>query len=235
MIARRIEHRLLFQSLTLTLAVAMSVQACAPSPDVAGEASARELSVSQRIKALGKCDRFADLDLKAIIAVEDERTPANMERSANGHVTVRGPEFEFQRPEGAEIILSMVMGSGETQSVPTSTSSYVWRVPGGPWLFDRVDDRVGIQPRRKRSSGELNPELAASIDEALADPCFQLQPSLMPINLPVMPGKVPRGPCYGVLYNSLLIEWGDGRSRMVSEFCGGFYADKLNYAVIYAR
>jgi hypothetical protein len=235
------------------LALAALVGGCqAPPPEGASASTAGQL------RDLRQCAAFDGLDMKAILQLSAERPPPDLARIEAAHREIRGGG-ELPLAEAAQVMLVTMAGPGETQSVPTHTSSVVWLDEAGAWRFDRVDYALRpVQPkpppagwdgspyagwtaeeeqelRRTRTSGVLAPGLAAAIERGLADPCFASQPDIMPFTLPEAEGEAPRPPCYGVLYGSLLLRWPDGRQRLLSEPCGGFYAGDVIAAVLYAR
>jgi hypothetical protein len=179
------------------------------------------------------------------------------------HAQTRGPYGAFAAPADAKTALRIWAGGSETQEHRTDTSSIVWLGADGIWRVNRVDhsssrpisprpppapDANGVTPlyvgwtadeearlRRSAYAGVLEPQRAYAIEAALADPCFRLQPDSMPFEVPVRKGKEPRAPCWGVTGGTLEIAWGDGRRRDVTELCGGFYANGIISAVMYAR
>lgn len=236
------------------LALASSVGGYQASPPQSASATVRD-----QLKSLKQCAAFDGLDMRAILALSAQRPPPDLARIEAAHQEIRGGgELSLATP--AQVMLVTAAGPGETQSVPTHTSSVVWLDDAGVWRFDRVDYAPG-QPlppkppppnwdgspysgwtraeeqemRRTRSSGVLAPSQSTAIERGLADPCFALQPDIMPFTLPEAKGEPPRPPCYGVLYGSLLLRWPDGRQRLLSEPCGGFYAGEVIAAVLYAR
>src|SRR3569623_2301647 len=96
------------------------------------------------------------------------------------HAKVRG-DIAFPHPTDATLVISTAIGSGETQEVPTSTSSVIWRDAAGAWHFDRVD-REDASKVRHHYTGLLASDLAQAVDQALADPCFALDPILKAIH-----------------------------------------------------
>ena len=179
------------------------------------------------------------------------------------HARTRGPYAGTGAPEDAKIVLRIWAGPGETQETPTSTSSLVWLGADDVWRFHRVDHAAtrppppkpppppgakGANPlyvpwtqdelerlARSESRGVLEPGQAYGVGSTLADPCFLIQPDSMPWEVPVRKGKPPRQPCWGVIGGTLEIKWADGRRRDVTELCGGFYANAIISAVLYAR
>ncbi|HEY0111764.1 MAG TPA: hypothetical protein VGB59_01295 [Allosphingosinicella sp.] len=201
---------------------------------------------------------YRDQDARPEAPVNDWRG-----RLDERHAKTRGPYGAFEAPADAAIALRIWAGGSETQEYRTDTSSIVWLGADGVWRVNRVDhstnrplppkpppppDEKGVSPpyvgwtqeevermQRTAMAGVLEPERAAGIEMALADPCFQLQPDAMPLQVPVRKGKPPRGPCYGVIGGTLEIRWADRRWRDVTELCGGFYASGIISAVMYAR
>ncbi|MEA3037068.1 MAG: hypothetical protein QOH04_2845 [Sphingomonadales bacterium] len=225
---------------------------------LAGAAATPSLPTRAQLKA---CPALADLDFARIRAAAGQA--GRREALDARHARTRGPLGTFAAPADALVSIRLWAGPGETQEQPTETSSVVWKVGDGVWRVDRVDYITTRDPpprpppppgadshrpeyapqsqaeyeRLKRDviHGPLEPEQAAAIERALADPCFALQPDSMPFDPPVRRGRPPREPCSGVIGGTVEIIWADGRRREVTELCGGFYARALIEAVMYAR
>ena len=212
---------------------------------------------------LKACPAFADVDFRAIARDSGAARPDWRTEMDRRHARTRGPYARFGAHGDARITLRIWAGPGETQEYQTETSSLVWLGADGVWRLDRVDhvlnrppspkppsppnaNGVGPPPvgwtqeelellSRARSTGMIRPDQAYGIESTLADPCFALQPNSMPFEVPVRKGKEPRAPCWGLIGGTLEIAWADGRRRDVTELCGGFYANGIINAVMYAR
>jgi hypothetical protein len=230
---------------------------------VAGASAARPAGMPTRAQ-LRACPAFRDLDFRKILAEAGAPAPDWRAGMDERHAGTRGPYASaVAAPADAKIVLRIWAGPGETQEIPTETSSLVWLGADDVWRVHRVDfmptrppppkpppapDSNGVNPpyvnwtadevarmSREEIKGPLDPQQAYGIEAALADPCFQLQPDSMPFDVPVRKGKAPRSPCYGVIGGTLEIAWADGRRRDVTELCGDFYARGIIQAVMYAR
>jgi hypothetical protein len=216
---------------------------------------------------MAACPAFEDVDFRKILEPQADSVAAPQAdwrtRMDSQHAQTRGPFAGIGAPADSKIVLRIWAGPGETQEIPTSTSSLVWLGSDDVWRFHRVDhaatrpppmkpppapDASGVAPpyvpwtrdelerfARSESAGVLDPGQSYGIESTLADPCFLIQPDSMPFEVPVRKGKPPRQPCWGVIGGTLEIAWADGRRRDVTELCGGFYASAIIGAVMYAR
>ena len=200
-------------------------------------------------KELAACPEFARFDWKKL-----DRMGALVLDPAAGeaartefHRKIRGP-IPIPDLARAEIVLSLAVGSGETQETPTSTSSFVWKEPGGEWQIDRVDWRMAHEPAppepgqpapsaediereaRGQARGPLDQGRVKELEEGLNDPCLPLQPDAPPLQVPVK-GE-PIAPCWPGTGAGLVVRRG-GTLRAISDPCGRWAAGRIMQAVMY--
>jgi hypothetical protein len=191
------------------------------SPQGFRQPDARELA---RCPSLGWIDYRA---LAGVAAKEVGRLDAPLDAQ---HAALRGP-YAMPHPADADVMITTVIGPGETQETPTSTSSAIWRDGDGRWWFDRVDRRPGDE--RIHSGGRLAADLAQAVDRALADPCFALEPDYLPIMPPARPGH-PAQYGYSFILSVVRIEHaGKVRAMLQGLMTDGYRA--IGDAVTYAR
>jgi hypothetical protein len=199
---------------------------------------------------IARCEKLQGIDWKKVRkrALAAARQPARVVwNRVEEHRQIRGPR-PLPDVSGAAIAFDIYIGPGKTQEFPTSTSSFVWREPGGSWQLDRVDYSV-IPPsppppdsgvvvdaawnelaKRPQRLGPLSAAQAQALDRLLADPCFQAQPDILPFVLPLKKGR--DQPCYGSISNTVRMQSG-GRVRLLSDPCGRGYGFELARIVMY--
>jgi hypothetical protein len=200
---------------------------------------------------IAQCPKLAGIDWKKvrrrIAKAERERPPVPAEADEFArHREIRGSRGlpDLSR---AEIVLDVAIGSGETQEIPTSTSSFVWKEPGGQWQISRVDytswppdplpPGAGVmdeawaeREQRPLTEGPLSPDQAEALDKVLADPCFAIQPAGMPWSLPMKDGT--EQPCTGMIGGAVRMKTAAG-VRWISDPCGRGYGFELSSLVMY--
>lgn len=219
---------------------------------LAGPPGAAEAERGQHVPTaaeLRQCPHLARVDWRRVSRdlAQRERAPSAASRDFDAeHRRIRGP-WPLPDLSRAEIAIDIAIGSGETQEYPTSTSSFVWREPGGQWQVDRVDSisaslpppppgtvmEPGWEERAKRpvTRGPLSPPQAATIDRVLADPCFAIQPDYTPFQMPLRTGQIDS--CYGAINSTVRIRRGT-ETRNVSDICSRWPSAELANAVMYA-
>jgi hypothetical protein len=221
---------------------------------LAGAPAAAREREGQRVptaRELRQCPHLARADWRRVsrdLARRQRDNPGGPAYDPNEeHRRIRGP-WPLPDLGRAEIVIDIAIGSGETQEFPTSTSSFVWREPGGAWQVDRIDYVFASPPppppgsppmsaedlarsMRPATRGPLSREQAEAIDRVLADPCFAIQPDVTPFELPLRTGQGDR--CYGAISRTVRIRRG-AETRLVSDICGRWPSHALANAVMYA-
>jgi hypothetical protein len=199
------------------------------------------------------CPKLAGIDWKKV------RRGIEQAERADGGVAVADEFAEHRRIRGprplpdlgrAEIVLDVTIGPGETQEYPTSTSSFVWKAPGGAWQLSRVDHSSAspspLPPdsgvvmdaawneaaRRPVTEGPLAEDQAQALDRLLADPCFAAQPDVMPWRLPMKDGTERQ--CSGPIGGTVRMRTAAGL-RSLSDPCGSGYGFDASRLVMYGR
>ena len=221
---------------------------CAP-----GVAPGRERETRQRVPTaaeLRQCPHLARVNWRRVsrdLAEAQRENPGIAYDYDDDHRRIRGP-WPLPDLGRAEIVIDIAIGSGETQEYPTSTSSFVWREPGGRWQVDRVDHVIASPPppppgsppmteedvarqMRPVTRGPISAGQAEAIERALADPCFAIQPDVTPFHLPLRTGQIDS--CYGAISRTVRIRRGT-ETRQVSDICGRWPSHALANAVMYA-
>ena len=219
---------------------------------LASPAFARDGNDSLPTRAqLAACPAFATFNWRKLDkagALHLKTDPAAAARRAGEHKRIRGP-YAVPDLSRAEVTLSLTVGSGETQSSPVHTSSFLWRDDRGRWFIDRVDygpawapaplppdatvpagDRWLEHEQREAFRGPLAPNQVKQLEAALSDPCLQIQPDAPPLQIPVK-GK-PQPPCVPGTGASLTIHSATA-TRLIGDRCGRWAAGALMQAVMY--
>ena len=233
---------------TLPFALAATL-AAAPSTSPARERDESRQRVPSRAE-LRQCPHLARADWRKVSRdlAEARRNPSGTPYDVDAeHRMIRGP-WPIPDLSRAEIAIDIAIGPGETQEYPTSTSSFVWREPGGAWQVDRVDS-INTPPdppppgapgmtredidraMHPVTRGPLSAEQAATIDRILADPCFAIQPDVTPFSLPLRGGQIDS--CYGAISRTIRIRRG-AETRNVTDLCARWPSAALANAVMYA-
>ena len=200
---------------------------------------------------LKQCPKLAAIDWKKV------RRRAEAEKSGSAGFVPKDPLAEHRRIRGprplpdlsrAEIVLDVTIGPGETQEYPTSTSSFVWKEPGGAWQLSRVDEATSppsppppgsgvvidaawnALARRPVTDGPLSRAQAEALDALLADPCFAAQPDVVPWSVPMRKG--PDQQCSGFIGGTVRMRTRE-RVRVISDPCGRGYGFDLSRIVMY--
>ena len=224
--------------LILLLAVASA------APAIAGDAQPR---VPTR-EEIARCPKLQGVDWKKVRKRALAAEPGGAARDPlEEHRRIRGPR-PLPDLGRAETAFDISIGAGETQEYPTSTSSFVWREKGGPWLLDRVDySPIPPSPpppdsgivvdeawnelaKRPVTRGPLSTAQARSLDKLLADPCFRAQPDVVPFVLPMKKGGDQR--CFGMIGSTVRMQAGE-TVRYLSDPCGRGYGYDLASIVMY--
>jgi hypothetical protein len=199
------------------------------------------------------CPKLAPVDWKTVrrrVEKADLASPAAPAADPLAeHRRIRGPR-PLPDLGRAEIVLDVAIGPGETQEYPTSTSSFVWKEPGGAWQLNRVDQTSAppspLPPgwgvamdaawneaaQRPLTEGPLGADQAQALDRLLADPCFAAQPDVMPWDLPMKHG--PDEVCSGLIGGTVRMRTSAG-VRYLSDPCGRGYGFEASRLVMYAQ
>jgi hypothetical protein len=233
------------RALRLVLAATLAASPASAPAQQRGE-SGQHVPTSAELR---QCPHLARVDWQRVshdLAEWQRAHPAAPDDFEAEHRRIRGP-WSLPDLSRAEIAIDIAIGSGETQEYPTSTSSFVWREPGGQWQVDRVDSisaslpppppgtvmEPGWEARAKRpvTRGPLSPPQAATIDRVLSDPCFAIQPDYTPFQMPLRTGQIDS--CYGAINSTVRIRRGT-ETRSVSDICSRWPSAELANAVMYA-
>jgi hypothetical protein len=197
-----------------------------------------------------RCPKLAGIDWKKVRRQTAQRRRGSVGEPADPferHREIRG-SHGLPDLSRAEIALDVAIGAGETQEVPTSTSSIVWKEPGGSWQISRVDYTTWPPPplppnsgvtmdsawqekaQRPLTEGPLSQSQAEALDKLLANPCFRAQPAAMPASPPMKKGT--EQPCYGFIGGTVRMRTPEG-VRFISDPCGRGYGYELSSLVMY--
>lgn len=148
------------------------------------------------------CPDLRRIDYKAVAREAAGQPASSDERDRAAHARIRGP-ISYPAIADADIILSAIGAPSITQDQPTYTSSIIWRDNAGHWNMDRADfidpmnipmptgrpaytpDEISILQRR-HSTGRLAASIANSLEAALADRCFALEPDWLGLPIPAV-------------------------------------------------
>ncbi|MFA5963233.1 MAG: hypothetical protein WC804_04365 [Sphingomonas sp.] len=229
MLVRRIvarQVRRLARVLALTCAAAPSLAAARIVPDPFLPQGFRQPGARE----LARCPALDWIDYRALATVAAKEAGRLYAPLDAQHAAIRG-RYAMPHAGDADVMITTVIGPGETQQTPTSTSSAIWRDHEGRWWFDRVDRRLGDE--RIHSNGRLAADLAQAVDRALADPCFALEPDYLPIMPPARAGHAARFG-YSFILSVVRIEHaGKVRAMLQGVMTDGYRA--IGDAVTYAR
>lgn len=214
----------------------------------------RMASAVRRDPRLANCGDLRKVDFRRLSAEVADRTPPSSDEwkaRAGDHAAARGPYGAFAAPDDAQIVLTMFAGATGHQMVRGTTSSVVWKGTDGVWRVNAVDHVTGgppIPPRplgepaytpdeyermqRKTTIGVLSPSQAAILDEAIDDVCLDIQPDLVPWEIPVLGGGIDhcRPDTGGLLQMAVR-----GRQRIIIDGCARYTAGRIMRVVMYPR
>lgn len=162
---------------------------------------------------------------------------------------IRGPLQADGPPPGADVVLRAFAGASSTQSEPSETATILWRLPDGSWHFVDADfypsravspppppatltDEQVERARRAIHGGRLDEAQARALDDLLADPCLDAEPSFVGGMVPLRRGVPPMQPCYDAVLQTVEVVRA-GRRRVYAQTCFHFLVGELIPLALY--